>query len=93
MSLQSLSRTREKSDTRLVLSPQALYSDFGDAGASFRDDDTGVAGGGFFEGIGLQGVVDPAGPASDVFMLLLVALPMCVLYEASIWLVGRTTGQ
>lgn len=32
-------------------------------------------------------------PTSDVFTLLLVALPMCVLYEASIWLVGRTTGQ
>lgn len=51
-----------KSGTWIVLFPQALYPDFGDAGASFRDDDAGVAGCGFFEGIGLQGVVDPAGP-------------------------------
>lgn len=32
-------------------------------------------------------------PTSDVFTLLFVALPMCVLYEASIWLAGRTTGR
>lgn len=32
-------------------------------------------------------------PTSDVFTLSLVALPMCVLYEASIWLVGRTSGR
>lgn len=32
-------------------------------------------------------------PTSDVFTLSLVALPMYVLYEASIWLVGRTSGR
>lgn len=31
-------------------------------------------------------------PTSDVFTLTLVALPMWLLYEASIWIVGRTAG-
>ena len=31
-------------------------------------------------------------PTSDVFTLSLVALPMWVLYETSIWIVGKTKG-
>ena len=31
-------------------------------------------------------------PTSDVFTLSLVALPMWVLYEMSIWIVGKTKG-
>lgn len=32
-------------------------------------------------------------PTSDVFTLSLVALPMWILYEVSIWIVDKTTGE